>query len=90
MREEREEKRKKEMEKRKLLLKDISSVLKEAKKMGCKKVNFYQVPVENLELVMETLLHCLRKQPVRGTDETSDTESKDRGNGGPSWVAASV
>ena len=55
MREEREEKRKKEIEKRKLLLKDISSVLKEAKKMGCKKINFYQIPVENLELIMAAL-----------------------------------
>lgn len=55
MREEREEKRKKEMEKKKLLLKDISSVLKEAKKKGCKKINFYQIPVENLELIMAAL-----------------------------------
>ena len=25
------------------------------KKMGCKKINFYQIPVENLELIMAAL-----------------------------------
>ena len=29
--------------------------IEEAKKMGCKKINFYQIPVENLELIMAAL-----------------------------------
>ena len=55
MREERAAKHKKEMELKKLLLKDLTAVLREAKHMGCKKVNFTAIPVENLELVVEAL-----------------------------------
>ena len=55
MREEKEAKRKKEMEQKKLLLKDIASVIKDAKAMDCKTVNFYKIPVENLELILAAL-----------------------------------
>ena len=55
MREERAAKHKKEMELKKLLLKDLTAVLQEAKHMGCKTVNFTAIPVENLELVVEAL-----------------------------------
>ncbi len=55
MREERFEKRKREAEIRKLLIKDFSSVLKESRKMGCETVNFNAVPIKNLELILAAL-----------------------------------
>lgn len=58
MREEKKTKRKKEMELKKMLLKDIVSLIKEAKTMDCKTVNFYKVPVENLELISAALRAC--------------------------------
>lgn len=55
MREERAEKRKQEVELKKALIKDFSSALKEAKKIGCKTVNFNAIPIENLELILSAL-----------------------------------
>lgn len=55
MREERAEKRKHEAELKKALIKDIGSVLKEAKKRDCKTINFYAIPNENLELILAAL-----------------------------------
>ena len=55
MREERRERKQKEFELKKALIADLSSVLKEARVMGCKKVSFHDVPVENLELVLSAL-----------------------------------
>lgn len=55
MREERAEKRKHEAELKKALIKDIGSVLKEARKSDCKMANFYGIPIENLELILSAL-----------------------------------
>lgn len=55
MREERAEKRKQEVELKKILIKDFSSVLKEARKIGCETVNFKAVPIQNLELILSAL-----------------------------------
>lgn len=55
MREERMEKKRKEAELKKMLISDLSSVLKEAKAMGCKMVNFRDIPVANLELILSAL-----------------------------------
>ena len=55
MREERAEKRKHEAELKKALIKDIGSVLKEARKSDCKTINFYAIPIENLELILSAL-----------------------------------
>ena len=54
-REEKEKQREAERERKLLLLKDIKAVLKEARRMDCKTVNFYKVPVENLELIRAAL-----------------------------------
>lgn len=55
MREERMERKRKEAELKKELISDLGAVLKEAKAMGCKTVNFRDIPVANLELIVAAL-----------------------------------
>ncbi len=55
MREERSKKRKLEAELRKMLIKDLGSILREANKRGRETVTFNAVPIKNLELILAAL-----------------------------------
>jgi len=55
IREERNQRKEQTKELKRLLLKDLKSVHRRASAMGSKTVNFYQVPVKNLELVIAAL-----------------------------------
>ena len=61
MREEREKKRLKEIEQKKALLKDLTAVHRQAKQMDCRTVNFKDIPVENVELVIGALRASLKR-----------------------------
>lgn len=53
--EEREKEKAWKLELDRTLLKDMKAVLKRAKEMNCETVNFYHIPVKNVELVIEAL-----------------------------------
>ena len=52
------------IEESKLIADDLKSVLKEAKSMGCTKVKyFYNIPLENVEIVVDALEKQIAKKP---------------------------
>lgn len=61
MREEREKKRLEEIEQKRAILKDLTAVQRQAKRMDCRTVTFKDIPVENVELVIGALRASLRR-----------------------------
>lgn len=55
MRKNKLERMKKDAEQRKLIIADLSAVVKNAKKMNCKTVSFKAVPIGNIKLVLAAL-----------------------------------
>lgn len=55
VREEKANRKEQETARRKLLVSDLKGVIREAKKLNCKTVNLYRIPIENLEMILAAL-----------------------------------